>query len=274
MRRRARPAARSAASRSSPCSGSRCCSTVIAQRLRVQHAQRGARRAQRDVARAGARRGRRRGRAHGVRAVAAAQPARRLAWPTASRTRGTTATSRSTATRGRRSRAHRPQHGARAAAEGPAAERRRARSGRRRSASLDAILDWRDADDLQRPNGAEAPDYRAAGLEVRARPTRRSRRVGELQRVLGVTPALDRAHRRQPHRLFAAARHQPGDRVARRAARAARRRRRSRSTRSSPQRADALANKLPVPPFPPAQGFAPARRRCGASAPRRRRPMV
>ena len=30
---------------------------------------------------------------------------------------------------------------------------------------LEAILDWRDPDDLRRPNGAEAPDYRAAGLK-------------------------------------------------------------------------------------------------------------
>src|SRR5207248_8576431 len=30
---------------------------------------------------------------------------------------------------------------------------------------VDAILDWRDPDDAKRPNGAEADDYRAAGLK-------------------------------------------------------------------------------------------------------------
>jgi len=54
---------------------------------------------------------------------------------------------------------------------------------------LEAILDWRDADDLRRPNGAEAPEYRAAGLKyVPANGPFES--VGELRRVLGVTPAL------------------------------------------------------------------------------------
>jgi len=54
---------------------------------------------------------------------------------------------------------------------------------------LEAILDWRDADDLKRPNGAEADDYRAAGLKYV--PTNAQfASVGELQRVLGVTPAL------------------------------------------------------------------------------------
>ena len=32
---------------------------------------------------------------------------------------------------------------------------------------VDAILDWRDPDDLKRPNGAEAADYRAAGRKYR-----------------------------------------------------------------------------------------------------------
>src|SRR5204863_8872078 len=54
---------------------------------------------------------------------------------------------------------------------------------------LEAILDWRDADELRRPNGAEADDYRAAGLKVV--PTNmRFEAVGELQRVMGVTPGL------------------------------------------------------------------------------------
>lgn len=54
---------------------------------------------------------------------------------------------------------------------------------------LDAILDWRDADDLRRPNGAEAAEYLAAGRKY-APPNAAFESVGELQRVLGVTPAL------------------------------------------------------------------------------------
>ena len=37
---------------------------------------------------------------------------------------------------------------------------------------VDAILDWRDPDSLKRPNGAEEPEYRAAGLSYR--PAQRS----------------------------------------------------------------------------------------------------
>jgi general secretion pathway protein K len=54
---------------------------------------------------------------------------------------------------------------------------------------LDAIVDWRDADDLKRPNGAEEADYRAAGLTY-VPPNAPFETVGELARVLGVTPAL------------------------------------------------------------------------------------
>jgi general secretion pathway protein K len=54
---------------------------------------------------------------------------------------------------------------------------------------LDAILDWRDADDLRRPNGAEAPEYQAAGRKYV--PTNAPfESTGELQRVLGMTPGL------------------------------------------------------------------------------------
>jgi len=54
---------------------------------------------------------------------------------------------------------------------------------------LEAILDWRDPDDLRRPNGAEAADYRAAGLKY-VPGNMGFESVGELGRVLGVTPAL------------------------------------------------------------------------------------
>lgn len=54
---------------------------------------------------------------------------------------------------------------------------------------VESILDWRDADELRRPNGAELPEYTAAGRKHG--PTNASfASVGELQRVLGVTPAL------------------------------------------------------------------------------------
>lgn len=59
----------------------------------------------------------------------------------------------------------------------------------RSNAIVDAIVDWRDADDLKRPNGAEAADYLAAGLKyVPSNAPFES--VEELQRVLGMTPAI------------------------------------------------------------------------------------
>jgi general secretion pathway protein K len=54
---------------------------------------------------------------------------------------------------------------------------------------LEAILDWRDPDDLKRPNGAEAPDYKAAGLKYTPS-NARFETTGELARVMGVTPGL------------------------------------------------------------------------------------
>ena len=54
---------------------------------------------------------------------------------------------------------------------------------------LDAIADWRDPDDLKRPNGAEAPDYQAAGLKYT--PSNAPfETIGEGARVLGMTPAI------------------------------------------------------------------------------------
>jgi general secretion pathway protein K len=54
---------------------------------------------------------------------------------------------------------------------------------------VDVIDDWKDADELRRPNGAEAPDYQAAGLPYRPA-NAFFEAVPELQRVLGMTPAL------------------------------------------------------------------------------------
>jgi general secretion pathway protein K len=54
---------------------------------------------------------------------------------------------------------------------------------------VDVIDDWKDADDLKRPNGAEAPEYQAAGLTYKPA-NAPFESVAELQRVLGMTPAL------------------------------------------------------------------------------------
>jgi general secretion pathway protein K len=119
---------------------------------------------------------------------------------------------------------------------------------------LEAILDWRDADELRRPNGAEAADYRAAGSKQV--PTNAPfESVGELRRVLGVTaPLMTKladsvtVYSRQPGINTATA--------ARNVLLAL--------PSATPEgvdafiaaRAEALANGLPVPPFAAAQGFA------------------
>ena len=56
---------------------------------------------------------------------------------------------------------------------------------------LDAILDWRDADSLKRPNGAEEPEYRAAGLSYRPG-NAPFQALEELQLVLGMRPEIYR----------------------------------------------------------------------------------
>jgi general secretion pathway protein K len=118
---------------------------------------------------------------------------------------------------------------------------------------LDAILDWRDADDLRRPNGAEADDYRAAGLKYVPTNTR-FEAIGELQRVMGVTPGLMSriagsltVYSRQrginpataPRDSLLALPGMTPDLVDAYIA----------------SRSDALASQLPVPPLPQAQGF-------------------
>ena len=102
---------------------------------------------------------------------------------------------------------------------------------------VDAIQDWRDPDDVRRPNGAEDADYQMAGLQQKPA-NMPFETVSELARVLGMTPGDLRARRRQRHRELAPARHQPDDGVARRAARAAQRdaRGRRRVSRSSARR--------------------------------------
>lgn len=119
---------------------------------------------------------------------------------------------------------------------------------------LAAILDWRDADDLKRPNGAEEADYRAAGRNYKPANAPFDS-VGELARVLGVTPGLV-ARLADSLTIYS---RQPGINPAT-------------ATRDvllavpnmTPEvvdaylalRKEALAGKLPVPPLPQAQGFA------------------
>ena len=57
------------------------------------------------------------------------------------------------------------------------------------TALLDAILDWRDADPLKRPNGAEEGDYVAAGLSYRPA-NAPFQAIEELQLVLGMRPEI------------------------------------------------------------------------------------
>src|SRR6478736_3922489 len=59
------------------------------------------------------------------------------------------------------------------------------------NALVDAIADWRDPDELRRPNGAELPEYRAAGLKY-GPANAPFETVGEAARVLGMTPAVFR----------------------------------------------------------------------------------
>ncbi|MBY0431765.1 MAG: general secretion pathway protein GspK, partial [Rhodospirillales bacterium] len=57
------------------------------------------------------------------------------------------------------------------------------------NALVDAIVDYRDEDDLRRLNGAEAGDYAGAGLAWRPR-NGPFEDVGELKRVLGMEKSL------------------------------------------------------------------------------------
>ena len=56
---------------------------------------------------------------------------------------------------------------------------------------VDAILDWRDADSFKRPNGAEEPEYRAAGLPYKPA-NAPFQAIEELQLVLGMRPDIYR----------------------------------------------------------------------------------
>ena len=118
----------------------------------------------------------------------------------------------------------------------------------------DAILDWRDPDDIKRPNGAEEADYRLAGLKQKPA-NAPFETVSELARVMGVTPAVYAriadsltVHSRQPginaltasRDVLLALPNATSEMV----------------DAYTQQRSDARSAKLAVPPFPPASGFA------------------
>jgi general secretion pathway protein K len=58
-------------------------------------------------------------------------------------------------------------------------------------ALVDAVLDWRDADSLKRPHGAEEAEYQAAGLPYRPA-NAPFQAIEELQLVLGMRPDIYR----------------------------------------------------------------------------------
>jgi general secretion pathway protein K len=118
---------------------------------------------------------------------------------------------------------------------------------------VDAILDWRDADDLRRPNGAEQAEYRAANLKY-GPGNAPFESVGEFGRVLGVTPEL---YERVSRSLTVYSR-QAGINPA-----TAPREVLLALPNATPElvdqylatRTDALEARQPVPVFPPVQGF-------------------
>jgi general secretion pathway protein K len=118
---------------------------------------------------------------------------------------------------------------------------------------VDAIDDWRDADELRRPNGAEAPEYKAANLKY-GPANAPFETIEEVGRVLGMTAPIFR--RIAP--LVTVYSHQQGinPQTAGRDVLMA-------LPNATPeavdayidQRTQALANHLAVPPFPPAQAY-------------------
>jgi general secretion pathway protein K len=121
------------------------------------------------------------------------------------------------------------------------------------AALVDAIADWRDPDDLRRPAGAEAPEYKAANLKYLPA-NAPFETIGEAARVLGMTQAV--FQRIAP--IVTVYSHQPGINPS-----TAGRNVLLALPNATPetvdayidQRTQALANKLPVPPFAPAQAF-------------------
>jgi len=118
---------------------------------------------------------------------------------------------------------------------------------------LDALADWRDADDLKRPNGAEAPDYQAAGLKYT--PSNAPfETVGEAARVLGMTPAIF-ARIAPSLTVFSRARGVNPATASRDVLMSMPNATGEAVDTFLAARADALANKLPPPTFAPASGM-------------------
>jgi general secretion pathway protein K len=120
--------------------------------------------------------------------------------------------------------------------------------------TLEAILDWRDADDLRRPNGAEAADYRAAGLQ-QTPSNSPFESVGELRRVLGMTAPL-LAKLTQSLTIYSRQRGINPATAARDVLLALPGVTPEQVDAFIAARSEAIANRLPVPPFASAQGFA------------------
>ena len=120
-------------------------------------------------------------------------------------------------------------------------------------ALVDAIADWRDPDELRRPNGAELPEYRAANSKY-APANAPFETIGEAARVLGMTPAIFQ----KIAGVITVYSRQPGvnSATAERAVLLALPHATAESVDAFLElRAQALENKLPVPAFPPAQAF-------------------
>ena len=121
------------------------------------------------------------------------------------------------------------------------------------NALVDAIADWRDPDELRRPNGAELPEYRAAGLKY-GPANAPFETVGEMARVLGMTPAVFR----RVARVATVYSRQPGINAAtagRDVLLAIPNATAETVDAYIDQRTQALQQKLPVPLFAPAQAF-------------------
>jgi len=119
---------------------------------------------------------------------------------------------------------------------------------------VDAIFDWKDPDDLRRPNGAESAEYSAAGRKY-GPANAQFDTPGELKRVLGMTPEL--FDRLSDYVTVYSRQRGINPATASRAVLLA-------LPNATPesvdafiaQRQEALASNLPVPPFVGAQGFA------------------
>jgi general secretion pathway protein K len=124
------------------------------------------------------------------------------------------------------------------------------------SALVDAIADWRDPPELRRPNGAEAPEYRAANL--RYGPANAPfETIGEVSRVLGMTPAIfDRI--REAITVYSGQRGIDAATAGRLVLLALPGATSDVVDAFIAQRTEALAQGLAVPPFPPAQAYAGA----------------